>query len=1145
MAEREQEGGSVPFAKPPSGPRPAFTRSRHSSQTTDSKSSNQLLGEQKQHGSGGVDQNATTSETFTTTAQPNERRRSRNTTQNHDHSNGGSRNQSSMNVDIPSLSMPSLERIRSRPDANDTESAYTSDRPPYIPSSSNNNLGQPNPQQMSKNSSRASSTLSASRIVIAGRKRTLSRGVVSAGGPSQTSVDDDERPVRSRSANQSSSQPTYGIESRSTSALSQGSSLTSTSRLPSTADRPVLHIYPRKQMVGRSQASLATTKPPPANNSNAVSISHISKSVSGSGWTQQSSSGNVENHNSSSHGGSGSNKIHKSRSTIVGSKSTFSVGRSRSMARVNGMTSSRSMALNNRDPTTMGGIMTPFKNRAPSSSSVRPQDESVHSITSGSAPAQTTPIVPTSQHDSKKELSWVAPDRQTEEPESSEATSEDDDDDKYVSEGYANARRPSIIGARTRRLSAASSNSRTHFSGQRRVSTGSAPRRVSTDSNQRRLSSDSGRGVPFQRDENTSPVTPSTAVNEIQPDSLAPPGAVERQISNVSQLGPIDDSYRDNPEYYEYLMLCQRHASSNFITKIGSSEVVYEEEGIVPKMVGPYLLGDQIGKGSFGKVKEGLCSETLQRVAVKIINKKRLRKVQNGVENVIRQVIVMHLHTDELADSNREIKLLRRLKHKNCITLIDVYCKVEDDEGFNSFFPWYQEIEEEPIIWKYDDGTEVEKSAEVLKWYMVFEYCPCSLQMLIEHDGKLTAERARGFFVQLMEGLAYLHSQSIVHRDIKPGNLLITTDGTLKLTDYGIMEEFSPYEAGDLMTTTFAGTHQFLSSEIAAGATIFSGTKVDIWACGVTLYNMVTARYPFEFPLDGTLMGLYQNIIEAEWQTPPEVDAELNDLLRGVLRKDPDTRMTIPEVLDHGWCISGESKFSSRAPPAILAYPVIDDNQTTSRSNTVADDDLSTAYNSSSNNPSPAGNSRPTLRPISEIRDSQTDESHRHSSGTASGNGFASSNGGLTSPKLNSSASDSRSANNSTSGGVRISSDALDDEKSRTHTLLENGGTTTSPSVLSSGAPSSKAEFAKTGHSRAWTGSRGQIVEPTETTLIPYLDILYAAEIEGELDSSGTIGDLLGVEKSKKTKGGVKNWFMGVFKRPPRRKSSRTGIKGR
>ncbi|KAJ3010207.1 Serine/threonine-protein kinase stk11 [Thoreauomyces humboldtii] len=408
--------------------------------------------------------------------------------------------------------------------------------------------------------------------------------------------------------------------------------------------------------------------------------------------------------------------------------------------------------------------------------------------------------------------------------------------------------------------------------------------------------------------------TKTTSFSGLAPTEHAynPPPAVHSPAFDRPQsvIGEIDDAYRSNPEYYEYLMLCQRHASSNFIHKIDSSEVVWKTESTKVKMIGRYLLGDQIGKGAFGKVKEGLCSETLQRVAVKILNKKRLRKMQGGIEAAI-----------------REIKLLRRLKHRNAIKLIDVYCKVEDEEGSVGVFNWFSTIEEEPIAWKFEDGTEDDRDVQILKWYLIFEYCPCSLQTLLEQEegNMLPLARAHWFFVQLIEGLSYLHSQGVIHRDIKAGNMLITPDNTLKISDFGIAEQFSTYSDADMDVTSFAGTHQFLSPELAEGVPNSLGEPVDVWACGITLYNMLTGRYPFEFDEDGNLLVLYEKIMAAEFDMPVDFDEDLQDLLLGMLDRNPETRYTTSQILLHPWT----RRHHWVVQPPVLLYPISADSPTT------------------------------------------------------------------------------------------------------------------------------------------------------------------------------------------------------------------------
>ncbi|KAJ3273911.1 Serine/threonine-protein kinase stk11 [Terramyces sp. JEL0728] len=302
-----------------------------------------------------------------------------------------------------------------------------------------------------------------------------------------------------------------------------------------------------------------------------------------------------------------------------------------------------------------------------------------------------------------------------------------------------------------------------------------------------------------------------------------------------------------NSEYLDYLMLQQRHSSCNFIQKIDSNEIVWETKQTQIKMLGPHLVGGKIGKGAFGKVKEGLCADSLQRIAIKILPKKRVKKM---VDTVI-----------------REIKLLRRLKHKNIVTLVDVFAKVEDNEGKAGIFPWFLTIEEEPIVWIFEDGTEEEKDT-VLN--------TCILKK------------------------SYVRKVN-VDRDIKPGNLLITTDGVIKITDFGIAECYDFYDDKAMFSQTFAGTHQFVPPEVLKdeSETGFDGTKA-----GVVLYNMVSGRLPFEFADEENVIDLHEKIIKGDYEMPKDIPLECQDLICKILQKDPDQRLAIEKIQVHPWTLS-------------------------------------------------------------------------------------------------------------------------------------------------------------------------------------------------------------------------------------------------
>ncbi|CAF1055671.1 unnamed protein product [Didymodactylos carnosus] len=271
------------------------------------------------------------------------------------------------------------------------------------------------------------------------------------------------------------------------------------------------------------------------------------------------------------------------------------------------------------------------------------------------------------------------------------------------------------------------------------------------------------------------------------------------------------------------------------------------------KFVGPYLFGDVIGQGSYAKVKECLDKRNLCRRAVKIMQRRRLRKTPDG---------------EKMAYT--EIRILKKLKHPNVIQLYDF---IRNDEK--------------------------------QKLYLFIDLCVLSLQEMLEEQEKRTkhltksfpAWQAHGYFTQLINGLEYLHTKSIIHNDIKPGNLLITVDHTLKITDFGTAEELDIFSLDDTIKRS-PGTPAFQCPEIANGDETYNGYCIDIWACGVTLYNLVTGLLPFEAD---NIYLLFQVIGLGKFLIPDDIEPNLANLINGLLCGDKRKRLTIEQIKQHEW----------------------------------------------------------------------------------------------------------------------------------------------------------------------------------------------------------------------------------------------------
>ncbi|QFZ19715.1 serine/threonine-protein kinase [Saccharothrix syringae] len=201
--------------------------------------------------------------------------------------------------------------------------------------------------------------------------------------------------------------------------------------------------------------------------------------------------------------------------------------------------------------------------------------------------------------------------------------------------------------------------------------------------------------------------------------------------------------------------------------------------------------------------------------------------------------------------AEREGRIAARLQHPNAVTVHDV---VEQD------------------------GRPV----------LVMEYVRARS---LAESGRLAPERAARVGAQVAGALAAAHAAGIVHRDVKPGNVLITAEGTAKITDFGIARA-----VGDVAVTRtglLAGTPAFLSPEVARGGE--PGPASDVFSLGATLYAVVEGRPPFG---DGDNPIALLHTVAAGRFPPPAHAGPLTGLLLDMLRTDPATRPTMAQVAD-------------------------------------------------------------------------------------------------------------------------------------------------------------------------------------------------------------------------------------------------------
>ncbi|KAJ6013466.1 hypothetical protein N7540_008057 [Penicillium herquei] len=274
---------------------------------------------------------------------------------------------------------------------------------------------------------------------------------------------------------------------------------------------------------------------------------------------------------------------------------------------------------------------------------------------------------------------------------------------------------------------------------------------------------------------------------------------------------------------------------------------------------GQWALGKTIGAGSMGKVKLAKHMETGEQVAVKIVPRVSTEEHRSGRES-------------ERADRSKEIRTAREAAIVS-LTSHPYICGMRD------------------VV------------RTTYHWYMLFEYVNGGqmLDYIISH-GKLKEKQARKFARQIASALDYCHRNSIVHRDLKIENILISKTGDIKIIDFGLSNLFSPRS----LLKTFCGSLYFAAPELLQ-ARQYTGPEVDVWSFGIVLYVLVCGKVPFD---DQSMPQLHAKIKKGVVEYPPGLTTECRHIISRMLVTDPKQRASLAEIMNHPWMNKGFS-----APP--------------------------------------------------------------------------------------------------------------------------------------------------------------------------------------------------------------------------------------
>ncbi|KAF1897535.1 hypothetical protein Lal_00036977 [Lupinus albus] len=270
-------------------------------------------------------------------------------------------------------------------------------------------------------------------------------------------------------------------------------------------------------------------------------------------------------------------------------------------------------------------------------------------------------------------------------------------------------------------------------------------------------------------------------------------------------------------------------------------------------LFGKYKIHKLLGIGASAKVYHATNIDTGKSVAIKVVNKHKAMKSGFNT-NIEREISIMHkLH-----------------HHPNIVKIFEVL-------------------------------------ATKTKIYIVMEFVSGGeIFQEVSTKGHLSEDLSRKYFRQLISAVKYCHSNGVFHRDLKLDNLLIDENKDLKVSDFGLSAvKDSTQLNNDALLKTVCGTPAYVAPEILSKKG-YDGAKVDVWSCGVVLFALSVGYLPFN---DYNITVLYRKIYRGQFRLPKGLLSHgLRNIISRMLDTNPQTRITIDEILQDAWFKDGECK---------------------------------------------------------------------------------------------------------------------------------------------------------------------------------------------------------------------------------------------